>query len=131
MLKTLTLVGIGVCILASQAVAGNPTQTTSTVALASSSGLFVRVTPAQAVTVLPASNLCASAINTHGVTRATTAVKTGGRVFLVGSNRSPAFATVPARKVLRPKAEVQPVRKAPQGLGVLLAKVFGIHPKKS
>ena len=126
MLKTVMLIGVGVCIAASQAVAETPAGSGGTITVASSSGLHVRIVASQAALAAPNGNVCAGAINTDGVSRATSAIKTGGRVFLVGSGSSHAIVRPSFVAARPPRIDVQPRRQSPQGLGVLIAKLFGV-----
>ena len=125
MLKTVTLICIGLCLVAAPALAGPNARVGGTVTVASASGLYVRAASPAAAANLLKGNVCGSAVNTEGVTRATRAVKIGGRVFLTGApntnvGRRPLAAAAPA-----PAAA--PVRRKPRcGLGVLLARFFGL-----
>ena len=123
MFRTVTLISIGLCLVATQALAGDGAAE-GTVVLASASGLLVRVDPATTDADLVAGNVCGAAVNTGGVTRATGAVKTGGRVFLVGGPSS-SQGEMPLAVVTPPPVEPPPARKHPEGLGSLLASIFG------
>lgn len=125
MYKVATLIGIGLCLVASQAFAETNARSGGTLTVADSSGLWVRSAAPSSDMKLTGGNVCASAINTDGIRRATRAVKIGGRVFLTsgrGMGRSPALlAAITAHEI----RNEQP-RKAPQGLGALFARLFGL-----
>lgn len=127
MSKTATLIciGIGLCLMASGALAGTNAQSGGTVMLASNSGLWVRVASAETDWNGHAGNVCGSAVNTGGITRATTAVKIDGRVFLTGG-RSMLDRQMNLAAVTRHAIDAKPARKSPQGLGGLLARIFGL-----
>lgn len=126
MLKTATLICIGLCLVTSQALAGPSGQLGGTVTLASTSGLYVRVASLATGGSGPKDSVCGSAVNTGGVTRATTAVKIGNRVFLTGG-RSISVTPMPVAAVTTPAiAASSAPRKSPQGLGMLLARVLGL-----
>lgn len=125
MLKTATFICIGLCVVAAQALAGPNTRFGGTVTVASASGLYVRAASPAAAANLPKGNVCGSAVNTEGVTRATRAVKIDGRVFLTGGRSMDVSHRPLAAVTLRTPAA--PVRKkSPCGLGVLLARLFGL-----
>ena len=119
-----TMIGIGVCLLAAPALAGSSAQPEGTVVLATNSGLLVRVSE-EAVDAARLDNPLGGAVNTGGITRATTAVKSGGRVFLVGGG-SPAAVETRVAALTAPRAQTSQARKSPDGLGTLLAKIFGL-----
>jgi hypothetical protein len=126
MLKTAAIIFIGLCLVTSQALAGPSRQVGGTVTLASASGLYVRVASLATHGNLSKGNVCGSAVNTGGVTRATTAVKIGNRVFLTGGGGR-SFTPMPVAAVATPAAAARPARrKSPQGLGMLLARVLGL-----
>ena len=125
MFKTATFICIGLCLLASQAFAGANTQAGNRVTLASSSGLWARVASPSTEMARRDGNVCGAAVNTGGITRATTAVKVGGRVFLTGGsgmNSGTMRLTATRHATYREPA----VRKSPMGLGALLASIFGL-----
>lgn len=124
MFKTATLICIGLCLVASGAFAETNTQSGSAVTLASSSGLYVRVVSPLTGISRSNSNVCGSAVNTGGVTRATSAVRVGGRVFLTGGRgTSTGHVRMAAVTTRVPRAER--VRR-PEGLGTLLVRIFGL-----
>ena len=125
MFKTATLIGIGLCFVASQAFADTDGQSESTLTLASNSNLYVRVASPSSNASLSSGNVCGSAVNTSGVTRATTAVKVEGRVFLTGGQGMIANQMRPA-PVTKPAAETSLARESSKGLGTLLAGIFGL-----
>ena len=125
MFKTATLIGIGLCFVASQAFADTGGQSESTLTLASNSNLCVRVASPSSNASLSSGNVCGAAVNTSGVTRATTAVKVGGRVFLTGGQGVIADQMRPA-PVTRHGADTSLALKSPKGLGTLLAGIFGL-----
>ena len=84
--------------------------TGDTITLATSSGIWVRVRPAEIHGQVDASNVAASAINTGGVTRATRAVKKNGRVFLTGSRTMKSFQSRPAVVARVPRRFARPPR---------------------
>jgi hypothetical protein len=124
MFKTATLVCIGLCLVASEAIAGTNARSTAAVTRASASGLYVRAASPATVLAVAEGNVCGAAVNTGGVTRATTAVKVGGRVFLTGGGRM-SISRPPLAAVTKTRTKAGPPRKAPQGLGTLLARAFG------
>lgn len=124
MYKGAMLIGIGLCLVASQAFAETNAQPGGTRVVADSSGLWVRTAASSSDMKHTGGNICASAINTGGIRRATHAVRVGGRVFLTsgrGASRSPALlAAITAREIRNERP-----RKTPQGLGALFARLFG------
>jgi len=121
MSKIATLAYLTLCLAAPQAFAGPDGSSEQMLAMAGNSGLWVRVAAASTDTRPYDGNVCGSAVNTGGVTRATQAVKVGNRVFLTGSNMARTTGTALASRSV-PAGET---RKAPEGLGNLLAKLFG------
>ena len=124
MFRTATLICIGLCLVGVQALAGEGADPEGAVTLASTSGLYVRVDPATTDADLVTGNVCGTAVNTGGVTRATGAVKAGGRVFLVGGG-STSQSKIVLASFTPPPVEPAPARKHPEGLGTLLARIFG------
>ncbi len=125
MIKTASIIGVGLLLAASGAFAGSNAPSSGTATLATSSGILVRVSSATVASTVDSNNVYGAAINTAGVSRATTAVKVGGRVFLTagrptGTGETP-LATVPTRKLQTRR----PPR--PQGLGAVLARIFGVE----
>lgn len=127
MWKTATLICVGLCLAAPQALAETNTRPEGTVTLASASGLYVRVAVNASHAAIGGRNVCGAAVNTGGIARATTAVKTGGRVFLT-SGRSTAVVRTELAAVTSHKLPEPPVtaRKHPEGLGVVLARILGL-----
>ncbi len=125
MFKTATVLCVGLCLLGAPALAGTPTASAGAVTMASASGLYVRVTSPAAVARVSRGNVCGAAVNTAGITRATTAVKVGGRIFLTGGG-SKSLGQMPAVAFHTPQTDSRLTRKSPQGLGTLLARVFGL-----
>jgi len=125
MFKGATLICIGLCLVASQALAETNAQPGGTVTLASNSGLWVRTASPLADTNLRGGNVCGSAVNTGGISRATTAVKIGGRVFLT-SGRSMNGNQMLLAAVTTHGTRAEAARRSPEGLGALLAGIFGL-----
>ena len=126
MFKTATLISIGLCLMASGALADTGGQSDGMLTLASNSGLFVRVAATPMHRDITSRNVYGAAVNTGGVPRATSAVKVGGRVFLTsgyGRNVGPAhMATVTTNR-----RDTSLAMRSPVGLGTLLARIFGLH----
>jgi hypothetical protein len=124
--KTAIIIGVGLLLAASQAFADSAEPSGETVALASDSGILVRVAAEKAASSRESGNVYASAVNTAGVTRATKAAKVGGRVFLTGGRSvGSAHTALASAQTYKAPAAKRPQR--PQGLGGLLAKVFGVR----
>ena len=125
MFRTATLISIGLCLVAVQAQAGEAADAKGAVTLASASGLHVRVDAATTDAGVVSSNVCGAAVNTGGVTRATSAVKANGRVFLIGKG-STSHGAMPLAAATPSPVAPTPARKHPKGLGALLARVFSL-----
>jgi len=126
MFKTSTLlVCMVICLVACQALADSETRSEGTVMLASASGLHVRVASVSAGAHLPSGNVCGSAVNTGGITRATVAVKTAGRVFLTSERRTNGGGVNVATVIAR-RPQVRSARKSPEGLGAFLARILAL-----
>jgi hypothetical protein len=132
MSKISTLICAFVCLAAGPAVADLNAVPEGTITLASASGLYVRLA-APSEGGVPWSNVCGAAVNTEGVARATTAVVVDGRVFLSSGPRlnvpetEVAAATVAqASETPTPAPEPVAAKPAPEGLGMALARLFGL-----
>jgi hypothetical protein len=125
MFRTATVMCIGLCLVASQALAETDAQSGATVTVASDSGLYVRVASPSTDRELRTGNVYGSAVNTGGITRATTAVKIGGRVFLTGGHTAN-VGEVHLAAAAAHQTDAGPARKSPQGLGAWLASIFGL-----
>lgn len=131
MLKPASIACVLVCLCAASALAESPALPEGTVTLADASGLSVRLA-AGAVGGIQNSNLCGAAVNTEGVARATVAVLTDGRVYLTSGGKfvapgadAPAIASADVTPAPTPVPTEQ-ISQAPQGMGALLARLFGL-----
>jgi hypothetical protein len=123
LLKITTLVWALVCLAHSQALA-EPPSSPAGVLLATEAGLYVRIDSTSVGTQVRSGNVYASQVNTGGVIRATTAVRSGGRVFLTGSP----IAESGARQVHLTSAGMPPPdagpAQRPQRLWALLTRAL-------
>lgn len=131
MFKTVSILTVTVCLCAVSAAAESSALPEATVTLADASGLNVRLA-AGAVGGIQNSNLCGAAVNTEGVARATVAVLTDGRVYLTSGGKFvapgadvPVIASAEASPTPTP-APAEQTSQAPQGMGALLARLFGL-----
>jgi hypothetical protein len=124
MLKLATFACVAVCLTASLAWA-DPPSASGNVLLAGGNGLYVRADAAAATTGVQGGNVYGSAVNTGGVIRATTAVRSGGRVFLTGGPAGGGISDVRLASVGTPRPEA-PAAARPVGLGAFLAMVLGL-----
>ncbi len=115
---------LGLCLVATQAWAGDGSSAPATIVVASSSGLSVRASAPAVRSAQARGNVYASAINTAGVVRATRAVTINGRVKLVGNAPSlERSVRLAAARIAPPAASQQGWQ--PMGLGALLARLLG------
>lgn len=129
MTKFIATVCIAICLSTCAAFGDTRIQSDNSTVIIACSGLLVRTTAATVRSDSHTANPGCSAINTAGVTRATIAVRSGGRVFLRAAGRpSPAtrYVRTPTKADAKVVVAVRTNRtKRADGLGMALARLLG------